>query len=143
MCNFVVPIRTCSKCQQKEPLFDEKERQFTSVGGKKEVLKSSMLRNHPGSSYVLQSESQPTWNLHKTAIRADVSSAANTPALAALAGSLVKKRQWHQTRCLIDNDCRSADTAKHVRFRVAHIHSFATAAHRALRNVPRGSQSVP
>ncbi|KAJ8589010.1 hypothetical protein M405DRAFT_768267 [Rhizopogon salebrosus TDB-379] len=36
MCNFVVPIRTCSKCQQKEPLFDEKERQFTSVGGKKE-----------------------------------------------------------------------------------------------------------
>ncbi|OAX41175.1 hypothetical protein K503DRAFT_531886 [Rhizopogon vinicolor AM-OR11-026] len=36
MCNFIVPIRTCSKCQEKEPLFDEKERQVTSAGGKKE-----------------------------------------------------------------------------------------------------------
>ncbi|KAJ8580311.1 hypothetical protein M405DRAFT_753410 [Rhizopogon salebrosus TDB-379] len=37
MCNFVVPIRTCSKCYQNEPLFDEKERRLSSVSGKNEV----------------------------------------------------------------------------------------------------------
>ncbi|KAG0695902.1 hypothetical protein DFH29DRAFT_953495 [Suillus ampliporus] len=34
MCNFVVPIRTCSKCHQNEPLFDE--RRLSSMSDKNE-----------------------------------------------------------------------------------------------------------
>ncbi|KAG1779140.1 hypothetical protein EV702DRAFT_1090663 [Suillus placidus] len=36
MCKFVVPIRTCSKCHQNEPLFDEKERRLSHVNEKNE-----------------------------------------------------------------------------------------------------------
>ncbi|KAG2107127.1 hypothetical protein BD769DRAFT_137779 [Suillus cothurnatus] len=36
MCKFVVPIRTCSKCHQNEPLFNEKERRLSHVKEKNE-----------------------------------------------------------------------------------------------------------
>lgn len=34
MCRFVVPIRTCSKCHQNQPLFDEKERRLSHANEK-------------------------------------------------------------------------------------------------------------
>jgi len=37
ICNFVFPVRTCSKCYQKEPLFDEKERRLSRAGDKNNV----------------------------------------------------------------------------------------------------------
>jgi hypothetical protein len=42
MCRFVVPIRTCSKCHQNQPLFDEKERRLSHVNEKIEVPQSSI-----------------------------------------------------------------------------------------------------
>jgi hypothetical protein len=38
MCYFVVPIRTCFKCHQNEPLFDENEMQLSHANEKNEVL---------------------------------------------------------------------------------------------------------
>ncbi|KAG1887290.1 hypothetical protein F4604DRAFT_1240871 [Suillus subluteus] len=36
MCYFVVPIRTCFKCHQNEPLFDENERRLSHANEKNE-----------------------------------------------------------------------------------------------------------
>ncbi|KAG1832574.1 hypothetical protein DFJ58DRAFT_823115 [Suillus subalutaceus] len=60
MCKFVVPIRTCSKCHQNEPLFDEKERRLSHVNEKNEVPQSSMVGSHVAHC-VPNSESQHTW----------------------------------------------------------------------------------
>lgn len=93
MCRFVVPIRTCSKCHQNEPLFDEKERRLSHVNEKIEVPQTSILRSHV-THCVPNSESQHTRHPPRIAIRGGVSSAANTLSLATPVGSLVNNRQW-------------------------------------------------
>ncbi|KAG1750149.1 hypothetical protein EDB19DRAFT_1678572 [Suillus lakei] len=42
MCNFVVPIRTCFKCHQNEPLFDEKKRRLSHVNERNEQKSTYM-----------------------------------------------------------------------------------------------------
>ncbi|KAG2060856.1 hypothetical protein BDR06DRAFT_389287 [Suillus hirtellus] len=65
MCKFVVPIRTCSKCHQNEPLFDEKERRLSHITEKNEQRKLTYMAP-PQDCYsrrcVFSSEHPVTWH---------------------------------------------------------------------------------
>jgi len=43
MCNFVVPIRTCSKCHQREPLFHDAPLRDNEKAGSEEAISQSLV----------------------------------------------------------------------------------------------------
>ena len=86
MCNFVVPIRTCSKCRQREPLFhDTSLRDNEKVGSDEVGDMFPILAPERGMTQRYGSP-RSTWTRRKTVIRAGASLAANTRKRAVIVG---------------------------------------------------------
>jgi hypothetical protein len=87
MCNLVVPIRTCSKCRQREPLFhDTSLRDNNEKVGSDEVGDMFPIPAPKRGMTTRYGSPRSTWTRHKTAIRAGASSAANTRKRAVIVG---------------------------------------------------------